>query len=562
MLTSLTTSNFAIVHSLHLDWHDGFSAITGETGAGKSISIDALAFCLGAKSTSRNITEGEDNAVVTACFDVQSNDDAKEYLFEHGFPAENDLTLRRTLSRNSNRTRAFINGHSATNQQLKELGAILVGIHGQHAHQKLVKSNSQRIMLDTYADNQALVDSVSLYFSELRKLRQLQETIEREIKEKQDRVQLLDYQVEELDNFSPISGEYEELDSEFSRLSNGQQLMSDSASVSYALIDDPDRSLCNVINSLVSSINDLASMDGKLQPIAERFHSSAIDLDDIAKEIRDYSESVEVSPSRLQEVEQRISLYVELSRKHSVTPEQLHQTHESLAQELSSLKGKDNDITAIKEDIKAVSLKLNKAASELHSSRSEQAEQLSKLITESMQTLNMKGGTFQISIEHDINEIKEHGADNISFNVSTNPGMDVQPISDVASGGELSRLSLAMQVAVAQKDSTPTLIFDEVDVGISGNTASIVGKLLKQLGKATQVISITHLPQVASFADHHYLVSKSHANGKTNTSMKLLCEDQRTDEIARLVGGENITAESRNNARVLIEEGTSSCMAS
>jgi DNA repair protein RecN (Recombination protein N) len=556
MLTTLTTSNFAIVKQLELSWYAGLSTITGETGAGKSISIDALMFCLGARADSKKVRPGTDRAVVSASFNIETLPLAKNYLVDNGFDVDGGDCILRRIINTQGRSKAFINGHCATTAQLKFLGELLISIHGQHAHQKITKSTEQRLILDAISEHSELVEPVATLFNQYDSLMSQKKRLTAASIEFESRAQLLTYQVEELDKFNPFEGEYEDVDAEQKKLTHGSELRENSQKYSYQLLDSDDNSIVSLLERINSGLNELAEMDPALIPLVERFSGAVIEIEDASKELSRYSDSVDVNPQRLNEVEDRLSQYIDLARKHGVKPENIHITHTHLCDELSNMKQKEDQLEEVERLLTTTHDELLKASKKLSQSRIKSAKNVSNEITLSMQTLNMEGGEFEVRVIPNDSMVKSHGIDDISFYVSANPGQPLQAIGKVASGGELSRISLALQVCVAKCSAVASLVFDEVDVGISGNTAAVVGKLLRELGKKTQVISITHLPQVASCADNHYLVTKSHSKIETQTSMFLLDKKGQTNEIARLLGGEIITEEALRNADQLIKEGT------
>lgn len=556
MLLSLCVSNFAIVEEIKLHWKSGFTSITGETGAGKSISIDALMFCLGARADVRMLRSDNQSANVTAVFDISNNSVAKLILSSIGLNEDDECEIRRSLN-NQGRTKCFINGHMVKMADLKQLGKQLVSIHGQHAHQLLINTQHQRQLIDKYANNKTLLDSIKNNYNKIKELNATLSILQLTENERENRKQLLSYQVDELDVFSPQELEYESLDVEQYKLANANTLIKDSQSASEILSESDNDNILSLLNSVKKIISSLAEKDPTAESMLLSIESAFIDLDEVSRELRNYSTSIELDPQRLQIVEGRLTDYLSLSRKHGVKPALLHETHHMLSSELIEIESKGDAIKNVSICIDEVSKTLLEECRLLHGTRVSSAKSLSKEVEILMGKLSMKNAIFDINITGFPNNIREHGFDDIEIMVSTNPGQSPGPIGKIASGGELSRISLAVQVIMAEKFITPTLIFDEVDVGISGGTAAIVGKMIKGLGDTSQVISITHLPQVASFAHHHYVVEKSHNKNNTSTVMRSLNHIERVNEIARLVGGEIISKESIKNAEKLISEGAS-----
>jgi len=551
MLISLAIKNFAIVSQLEVNWHSQMTTITGETGAGKSIAIDALAQALGERSDASMVRANTDKAEVIAAFDISNLESAKHWLKEHELYNDDDCILRRVVSKEG-RSKAYINGSQVPAAQLKAIGSLLVSIHGQHAHQLLTKPEHQRFMLDQYAGNQQLLQKLKSVYSEL----QSKTTEFKQLTEKQAefsaQTQLLQYQVDELNNAELIEGEYQEIEQEHKRLHHANSLLSDSQHALDILYENDSGNAYSALQSALSILHKASNVDEKLTPTIELLDSALIQLDEGTSELKRYVDSLELNPERLIEVEQRLNLYVELSRKHQVFPELLIDKANSLTEELNKLTNSDNRLIELESEITKAKLNYKELAVDLTKSRCHFAQQLNKKITSSMQQLNMTDAVFEIEINTDSDTFTQYGSDKIEFLVSANPGQPLQPLLKVASGGELSRISLAIQVIIAQKVTTPTLMFDEVDVGVSGPTASAVGKLMRELSSNTQVICVTHLPQVACYGHQQQFVNKQTLTGVTQTSMQALDQVGRVDELARLLGGDTISATTKANAQELL----------
>ncbi|BCG08357.1 DNA repair protein RecN [Buttiauxella agrestis] len=551
MLAQLTISNFAIVRELEIDFHHGMTAITGETGAGKSIAIDALGLCLGGRAEADMVRQGASRADLCARFSLKDTPAALRWLEENQLDDGRECLLRRVIS-SDGRSRGFINGTAVPLSQLRDLGQMLIQIHGQHAHQLLLKPEHQKNLLDGYAGESALLlkmaENYRDWHQSCRTLAQHQQLAQ----ERASRSELLNYQLKELNEFSPIAGEFEQIDEEYKRLANSGQLISVSQQALAILADGEDNNLQSQLYTVRHLMEELAGMDGKLSGVLNMLEEANIQISEASDELRHYCDRLDLDPNRLYELEQRISRQISLARKHHISPEELPAFHQQLLEELQQL---DDQASSQDELMQAVAIHHQQALStarELHQRRAHYAAELCELITESMHSLSMPHGKLAIDVEFNENHLTAEGADRIDFRVSTNPGQPLQPLAKVASGGELSRIALAIQVITARKMETPALIFDEVDVGISGPTAAVVGKLLRQLGESTQVMCVTHLPQVAGCGHHHFFVSKETDGEMTETHMQPLDKRSRLQELARLLGGSEVTRNTLANAKELL----------
>ncbi|WP_202306863.1 DNA repair protein RecN [Dryocola clanedunensis] len=551
MLAQLTISNFAIVRELEIDFHHGMTAITGETGAGKSIAIDALGLCLGGRAEADMVRRGATRADLCARFSLKDTPAALRWLEENQLEEGKECLLRRVIS-SDGRSRGFINGTAVPLSQLRDLGQLLIQIHGQHAHQLLLKPEHQKNLLDGYAGEQSLIAQMAeryrAWHQSCRDLAQHQQLAQ----ERASRAELLNYQLKELNEFAPIAGEFEQIDEEYKRLANSGQLLSTSQQALSILADGEGSDLQSQLYSVRQLMTELVSLDGKLSGVLEMLEEAAIQISEASDELRHYCDRLDLDPNRLYELEQRISRQIALARKHHITPEELPLFHQKLLDEQLLL---DDQASSQDELMQAVALHHQQALSvahELHQRRVHYAAELCGLITESMHSLSMPHGKLAIDVEFNENHLTAEGADRIDFRVTTNPGQPLQPLAKVASGGELSRIALAIQVITARKMETPALIFDEVDVGISGPTAAVVGKLLRQLGESTQVMCVTHLPQVAGCGHQHFYVSKETDGEMTETHMQPLDKRARLQELARLLGGSEVTRNTLANAKELL----------
>ncbi|WP_162046950.1 DNA repair protein RecN [Vibrio taketomensis] len=551
MLAHLSVNNFAIVKSLQLELSKGMTTITGETGAGKSIAIDALGLCLGGRAEASMVRQGEEKTEVSAAFSLENNLHATRWLEDNELLDGNDCILRRTIT-NDGRSRAFINGSPVPLSQLKSLGQLLINIHGQHAHHQLMKSEYQLAMLDQYAGHLNLLKNTRNAYQNWRQadnnLKQLRENSA----QNQAQKQLLEYQIKELNELALGEEEYDELEQEHKRLSNSGELASTCQQAIELIYEGEEVNALGILQSASQSLIQLAELDEKLAELPNMLAEAIIQVEEANSELRNYLDNIDVDPARMAFVEERFSKVMSISRKHHVLPEELYQHHQDLLAQIELLDCSDEKLEELAQEVEIKYQEFLAHADKLHQSRSRYAKELNKLITKSMHELSMEKAQFCIEVNNQGAHPTPLGLDNVCFLVSTNPGQPMQPIAKVASGGELSRISLAIQVITAQKVDTPSLIFDEVDVGISGPTAAVVGKMLRKLGESTQVLCVTHLPQVAGCGHQQLFVAKQTKGGKTETQMSKLCEDQRVAELARLLGGSQITESTLANARELL----------
>ncbi|WP_318516280.1 DNA repair protein RecN [Photobacterium leiognathi] len=552
MLAHMTISNFAIVKTLQFELKPGMTTITGETGAGKSIAIDALGLCLGDRAEASMVRPNEDKAEISAAFSLANNQAARRWLEDNDLMDGEECILRRVITKEG-RSRGFINGSPVPASQQKALGQLLINIHGQHAHQQLMRPDYQQQMLDQYAGHHMLLDKTrGTYqrwrqaYNELKRLTQSRE-------ENEAQKQLLQYQVKELDELALGEEEFTEIEEEHKRLSNSGELAVASQTALSALYDGDDGNALQLLQMACQQVCNLGEYDNNLNAIPQMLEEAIIQVQEASQELRSYLDNLDMDPHRLIYLEERLSKIMSMARKHYVMPNELYQKHQDLLKELENLDCSDERLEEMAENVEALRQKCLLAAEKLSKSRQRYAKELDQKISESMHTLSMEHGEFSINITSDPDRmLSPIGYDSINFLVSTNPGQPLQPLGKVASGGELSRISLAIQVITAQKVETPSLIFDEVDVGISGPTAAIVGKMLRTLGESTQVMCVTHLPQVAGCGHQQMFVAKKTSEGQTETNMRPLTEDDRVAELARLLGGSEITERTLANAKELL----------
>lgn len=551
MLTHIHVKDLAIVSTLELECLSGMTALTGETGAGKSIMIDALGLALGDKADVGMIRAGCERAEIVAGFDLTAVSAARAWLAEQDLSDEEDAggecLVRRLIVRDG-RSRAYINGRPATGAQLKDLGDLLVDIHGQHAHQSLLRANAQRDLLDAYGGHIALAEAVALAYRDYRGLDQQLGELESAKQERAERLDLLRFQVEELGALGLSAAEIEGLDQEQRRLSHLGRLQETASSVLQRLAE-AEPSIADQLRAAGSDLMDLASIDPALAEPRDLLETAAINADEAASSLRHYLDALEIDPGARDAVEIRIAQIHDLARKYRVKPVELPDALAARQAELTDLEQADLRLGDLQASRDAALQRFTEQAHALGAARRAAGERLGQTVTEAMQQLGMTGGRFAIEIETlGPERAGTGGLERIAFLVSANPGQPLQPLAKVASGGELSRISLGIQVATAECGSVPTLVFDEVDVGIGGGVAEIVGRLLRRLGDSRQVLCVTHLPQVAAQAHQQLRVRKETLDGQTFTRIETLDAAARVDEIARMLGGTKITERTRDHA--------------
>ena len=538
-----------IVDRLELEFAPGYTVLTGETGAGKSILVDALALVLGARAEAIVVRAGVERAEVSAEFDLAGRADIGRWLKENDLAGEDEALLVRRVIEASGRSRGFINGRAATAAQLREAGEFLVDIHGQHEHQSLLRAAAQRELLDGYGGLADAARRVAAHHRAWQQKRDNRLAFETNAAAFAAERGELEWLVKELETLKFRADEWPELTAEHSRLAHAASLIEAAQGAVDALAEGDGASLPQ-LNSVVVRLEGLVDYDPKLREILDALQSARIQLQEAAHALRRYGEQLELDPQRLREVEARLEAVHTASRKHRVQPEALPAKLEAASARLQEL-GEGGDVAALRKLEEEAHAACLAEARKLSSARRKAARKLSDQVTEAMQQLAMQGGTFEIALTAAA-EVTAHGLESVEFLVAAHKGMAPQPLAKVASGGELSRLSLAVQTVASQVAQVPTLIFDEVDAGIGGRVAEIVGKMLKQLGGRHQVMCITHLPQVAASADHQWQVTKSAANGKVLSKVTVLDKEQRVEEIARMLGGVKITETTRKHAAEML----------
>ncbi|HET7587452.1 MAG TPA: DNA repair protein RecN [Gammaproteobacteria bacterium] len=557
MLTYIHIRDFAIIETLELDLGSGLSVLTGETGAGKSILVDALGFVLGDRAESGLIRHGAQQAEVTAEFDLADAPAAAAWLAEQDLldpEADGNCLLRRVLTAEG-RSRGYVNGRPAPMQTLKAVGEQLVDIHGQHEHQSLLRPDVQMTLLDGFGRCETERDRVASLFRDWKTAADRLAALSIANDNRVERLDLLRYQVRELEALGLAPGEVVELDAEHARLANAGRLIEGCQAALDMLYENEEVSAQQLLASVEHVLRELAELDAELGPIADTAATAAVNAAEAADGLRHHLAALDIDPERLQWVESRIGSIHDLARKHRVAPEELPATLERLQAELEDLDQSEARLDALTRQVGQLEKDYRKAATGLHKARTKAAATLDADISAAMQELGMPGGRFAVEVELQTDgRFSAHGLDRIVFMVSANPGHPLRPLAKVASGGELSRIALAIQVIAARAGALPSLVFDEVDTGVGGGVAEIVGRKLRSLGEARQVLCVTHLPQVASQAHRHFRVDKQTEKAATRTTIAPLDQDERVEELARMLGGVKITDTTRKHAREMIAD--------
>lgn len=547
MLQALSIRDFIIVDKLDLEFDDGFTTLTGETGAGKSILIDALSLALGARNDGGVARAGCDKADISVTFSISENVPAKNWLSENEIDVDDALMLRRVIYADG-RSRGFINGASVTVSQMKELGECLVDIYSQNAHHSLLKSTTQRQILDDFAKTTELASQVAQQYKAWHTLHTQRLALEKNAAAYADELAELRDKTRELQqlNFSPE--DWQEIQQEHHRLANGASLLS-GLEACIALLDDNDVNVSNMLAQVQLKLVTLTEFDVQLKEAADGVDSALIQLEEASRALNRYLQKAELDPARLAEVDNRIQSVHNVSRKYRSKPEELSELLVNCQARMAELERFANDGLLAKQEQEALSA-YQTTAKTLSQQRAQAAKTLSQKISLEMQRLSLSGGQFSVALT--TCEASANGLETVDFLVAGHAGVEPRPLSKVASGGELSRISLALHVTTASQGSVPCMIFDEVDVGIGGGVAEVVGQLLKQLGAEHQVLVITHLPQVASQAAQHLQVSKTQQNGATLSHIQALSTAERVEEIARMLGGIQITDTTRSHAKEML----------
>jgi DNA repair protein RecN (Recombination protein N) len=549
MLKFLAIRDFVIVSSLELDFSAGFTALTGETGAGKSILVDALSLALGERGDVSMVRNGCERAEIAAEFDVSALPNLQAWLREQELEGDAGVCLLRRVLDAGGRSRGFINGRSATLQQLREAGDQLLDIHGQHAHQSLVRADAQRVLLDGYAGMAGSAEQAAALYHDWQTLHRRRISLSENAEVVAAERELLQFQRNEMEGLGFNVAEWNALQEDYARLAHAASLLK-TAAFGIETLSESDTACLAQLNALTARLRDGVEHDASLGETLRMLESAQAELQEAVYALRHYQQRLDTDPQRLREQEQRIQSVMDAARKYRVAPEQLDVALQRIVARLAEL-GDDADLAELEQQEKSAQQSYLAAAQKLTAARKKAAGKLAREITAAMQTLAMQGGSFAVALLP-LAESSAYGLETIEFQVAANPGVPARSLAKVASGGELSRISLAIQVATSQVASVPTLIFDEVDSGIGGRVAEIVGHLLKKLGNSYQVLCVTHLPQVAAAADQQWQVSKAVENGVTLSHIAVLDGEQRVEEIARMLGGVKITETTRKHAAEML----------
>ena len=547
MLINLSIQDYAVVDQLEVDLDAGMTCITGETGAGKSIMLDALGLCIGDRADSRAIRPGAARTDIAACFDVSHNTRAQVWLSERDLESAGDCILRRTITAEG-RSRAYINGSPATLSDCADLGQLLVDIHSQHAHQSLLRRPIQRSLLDTYAGAETLIVEVSETAQRWRVLQEEYSRLAGQTEESDARRALLTYQIEELEVLNPQPGELEALEAQHKLLANAAYIIDSANDIAAGCEAQRDQ-----LARIVQLANDERMTGSATDNLRELLQSALIQLDEAQAETARFAASVELDPEGLKAAEERLSALHDMARKHRAQPGALHELLATLQAELESLAGGTEQLASLEEALGDTALAWRTHAKALSERRREAAVLLSHRVMETLTDLAMTKCVFEIAlIPFKDDNPDPRGAEDIEFLIATNPGATPGPLNKVASGGELSRISLALQVVAADTATSPTMVFDEVDVGIGGGIAEVVGDLLRTLGERSQVLVVTHQPQVAAKGHQHLLVTKT-GEDAVHSELTLLAGAARIEEVGRMLGGAKLTDSTLAHAREMLQ---------
>lgn len=553
MLKHLSIKDFVIVDQIELDFMSGFTVLTGETGAGKSILIDALTLALGERGDATQVRFGCERAEINVIFDISRLPELLHWLNKNDLHGDPDICLLRRIIEGNGRSRSYINGHAVTLQQLRAAGEYLVAIHSQHAHQSLLQKDAQRELLDAFSGCGDLARAVKAAYQSWQDCQQQRIAMEQHAAESRDKREQLEWQLHELSTLNFTLEEWQTLQADHSRLSHVAALLA-AAETGVETLSESESSVLTQLNAVNSQLQNLLDYDNQLKTIIDLLDSAQIQLQEGIYELKHYRQNLDLDPQALQDIEQRLAAIHTVARKFRIVPEALPQLLDTMAQQLEAL-GSDSDISHLQTLETTAQAEYLKHAQELNAARQKNSEVLSCQVSAAMQTIAMAGGEFSVALIP-LEQGNANGLEQIEFQVSAHQGLPLRPLAKVASGGELSRISLAIQVITSKVGAVPTLIFDEVDVGIGGQVAEIVGNLLRKLGRERQVLCITHLPQVAATGDQQWQVVKSVGkaeNQQVLSKITILNQQQRVEEIARMLGGINITETTRQHAAEMLQ---------
>ncbi|MDT8310695.1 MAG: DNA repair protein RecN [Methylophaga sp.] len=554
MLSRLSVRHLAVVEDISLLFKSGMTSLTGETGAGKSMLVDALGLVLGDRADSNMVRHGNERAEIEAAFDIRDNQPLQDWLQDQELDDEGQCQLRRTISRDG-RSKGYVNGRQVPLSQLKQIGELSLDIHGQHAHQSLLRADTQRELVDIVAGNKVLLKQLRQQYRDWQQHQQQLTDLQNQSAQGKARMELLQYQVSEMADFALTDEKIQDCLQQQQQLANAAELMQISENTLQTIFDQESGAAYDLIGIAVRDLEKLQNIEPRFASIVETLNSALINLDESASSLRHYLDHNELDPEQLDEVERELSQLNDLARKHHVDIEQLPSHFQVLSAELDSLASARQNLGSLEKQVLAGEKACLDLCQQIRKNRQACIKDLSTQITASIQQLAMPAGkvTFVLTPYPD-NEFSEHGADHVQLKVTTNPGQPAGDLAKIASGGELARISLAIQVVTAGQRTVPTLIFDEVDVGIGGGIAEIVGQHLRLLANSQQVICVTHLPQVAAQAHQQLQVSKKLTADNTHIEIQELDRLQRVEEIARMLGGMNLTQTTRLHAEEMLDQ--------
>ncbi len=550
MLTHIHIRHFAIIDELDLELYPGMTVMTGETGAGKSIMIDALSLCMGERADASFVRAGFERAEISVTLDITLMPAVQAWLIEHEMNHGEECVIRRTVL-SDGRSRAYINGQSVPLATLKSLARLMIDIHSQHAHHALFKTDTHRHLLDIFGKHQAFVQRTQEAYRVLKSLKEQYAALTLSESQKSDEMDLLQFQITEFETLQIKPNEWETLTAQHDRLSHSETIMRNIESALQLLHDHPAHNIVKALSQVNAQCESLIQIDKTLEPVHAMLSEARINCIEAASTLNAYAQKMDNDPAHLAAAHERLIVLHDLARKHRVAPEALLDKFSALQARLNTLQSQGEAIEALSAQIETQQHVFETLCVELTAKRMESALLLGQSVSASIQQLGMPNGEFFVQLEP-LDTPNAHGAEQVVFMVSTNPGSPAAPLHKIASGGELSRISLALQVLIVQDDSLPVIVFDEVDVGIGGSTAEIVGQLLHTLGKKAQVLCVTHLPQVAALGDHHFHISKQIENGQTRTLVSVLDKPGRIHEVARMLGGVKITEKTLEHAEEML----------
>ncbi len=555
MLQSLHVKHFAIIDELEVEFGPGLTILSGETGAGKSILIDALGLVLGDRADKSVVTQSAKQAEITAVFSTAGLSDVGDWLDEQAIEVDDELIIRRVIGRDG-RSKALVNGVTVALQNLRQLGDGLIEIHGQHAHQLLTRAVTQRDLLDRFARAQSDTDKVAGQFANWEAASAAYEQFRQQAADRDNRLEFLRFQKDELDKYADALVHYEKLESERDRLRHADQLKLAADTAAGAVYDNENANAQSLVASAAQALSAVREFAPEIGEVEQLLGEAEASLQEAGLSLQRFAGELSADPARQLELDDTLAAIRELGRKHRCDAAELGPLAAKFESEIHQLESVDVELATLKEAADEALAQYLKAGRALSKKREKAAAKLQKSVSDAMQELGMRGGVFEVNVATDEDRITATGMDNVHFLVSANPGRAPQPLAKVASGGELSRISLAVQVITADVTATPSMVFDEVDAGIGGGVAEIVGARLREIGAERQVLCVTHLPQVASQGHHHFQISKITDGKSTHTGVRELSMKARIDEVARMLGGVEITAKSRAHAKEMLDSAS------